>query len=110
MSALLSDELLPFRDPFRNVSVRLQRRKHYPTKASLTMDEDALVVAEIAKLVGFDFVFLGFGVIDVAFAGAEAPGTFDYALFANEVGGLDRVGLVGGTEDHAVAEVEGEDF
>lgn len=68
------------------------------------------MVAEVAEFVWFDFVFFGFGVIDVAFAGAEAPGAFDDALFADEVGGLDGVGLVGGAEDHAVAKVEGEDF
>jgi hypothetical protein len=37
------------------------------------MDEDALVVAEVAEPVRFDFVFLGFGIVHVALAGAESP-------------------------------------
>lgn len=37
------------------------------------MDEDALVVAQVAELVRFDFVLLGFGVIRVALAGTVAP-------------------------------------
>ena len=74
------------------------------------MDEHAFVVAEVAELVRLDLVFLGLGIVYVTFAGVEAPGAFDDAFFADEVGGLDGVGLVGGAEDHAVAEIEGEDF
>lgn len=37
------------------------------------MDEHALVVAEVAEFVQLDFVLLGFGVVHVAFAGAESP-------------------------------------
>jgi hypothetical protein len=31
------------------------------------------MITQIAVLIWFDFVLLGFGVVDVAFAGAEAP-------------------------------------
>jgi hypothetical protein len=68
----------------------LQRRERYPVKTPFAMDDHAFVVAE------------------VAFAGAESPGAFDDAFFADEVGGLDGVGLVGGAEDHAVSEIEGQ--
>lgn len=69
------------------------------------MDEDALVVAEIAEFVRLDFVFLGFGVVYVAFAGAESPRAFHDALLADKIGGLDGIGLVGGAEDEAIAEI-----
>ena len=54
------------------------------------------MVAEIAELVRFDFVFLVFGIIHVALAGAESPRAFHHALFADEVGGLNGVGFVAG--------------
>ena len=69
------------------------------------MDENALVVAEIAEFVRFDLVFLGFGVVDVPLPGAESPGAFHHALFADEVGGLNGVCLISGAEDEPVAEV-----
>ena len=42
-------------------------------KTAFTMDKDALVVAEIAELVRFDFVLFGFVVIHVAFSSAVTP-------------------------------------
>lgn len=65
-----------------------------------------LVIAEIAKLVGFDFVSLGFGVVHVALACAEAPRTLHNAFPAEKIGGLDGISLIGGAEDHSVAEVQ----
>jgi len=67
------------------------------------MDEDALVVAEIAELVWFDFVLLGFGVVHVVLVGAESPRPFYHALLADEVGGLNGIGFIGGAEDEAIA-------
>jgi len=74
------------------------------------MNKDAFVVAEISEFVRFYLVLFSFGIVDVAFAGAEAPGAFDDASFADEVGSLDGVGFISRAEDHAVAEIEGEDF
>ena len=37
-------------------------------KSPLAMNKNAFVVAEFAKFVGFNFVFLGFGIIHVAFS------------------------------------------
>ena len=68
------------------------------------------MVAEIAKFVRLDFVFFGFGVIHVALAGAESPRAFYHALLADEVGGLDGIGFVGGAEDEAIAEIQGQHF
>ena len=42
-------------------------------KPPFTVDENTLMVAEIAEFVRFDFVFLGFVVVHVAFAGAVTP-------------------------------------
>jgi hypothetical protein len=63
----------PPRKPFRNRPVGLQRRKCYAAKTAFAVDNNALVVAEIAELVRLDFVFLGFVVIHVAFSGTVAP-------------------------------------
>ena len=68
------------------------------------------MVAEIAELVRFNFVLLGFGVVDVAFAHAVAPRAFYDPLLADEVGGLNRVSFVGRAEDEAVAEIQREHF
>ena len=103
------ENVFPNRKPFCDARICLKRRQYHAAETAFAMDENTLVIAQVAELVRFDFVFFGFGVVHVAFAGAEAPGAFDDALFADEVGGLDGVGLVGGAEDHAVAEVEGED-
>ena len=73
------------------------------TKTTFAVDENALVIVEIAKFVGFDFVFLSFGIVHVALAGAESPRAFHHALFADEVGGLNGIGFIGGTEDESVA-------
>ena len=65
----------------------------------LAMDEHALVVTEIAELVWFDFVLLGLVVINIALAGAVTPRAFYNPRFADEIGGLHRVGFVGGSEN-----------
>ncbi len=70
------------------------------------MDEYALVVAEIAELMRFDLVLLGFGVVDVALAGAESPRAFHHALLAKKIGGLHGIGFVRGAENHPVAEIQ----
>jgi len=74
------------------------------------MDEDALVVAEIAELVWLDFVFLGFGVVHVTLAGTESPRALHDALLAEEVSSLDGISFVSGTEDHSVTEIQREHF
>ena len=50
----------PPRKPFRDLSVRLQRRQGHAAKPALAVDENTLVVTEIAEFVRLDFVFLGF--------------------------------------------------
>src|SRR6185503_10369222 len=92
--------------PFRDAAVCLKRRQRRPAKSPFTVDEHALVVAEVAELVGFDLVLLGFVVVHVAFTRAESPGAFDDALFAKKVGGLNCVAFIGSTEHHAVAEIQ----
>jgi hypothetical protein len=71
------------------------------------MDKHALVVPQIAQFVGLYFVFLRFGVVDVALAGAESRSAFHQPLFAKKIGGLDGIGFIGGAEDHPVPEIQG---
>lgn len=66
------------------------------------------MVAKIAELVGFDFVFLGLGIVDVAFTGAVSPRAFHDALFAEKICRLDRIGFVGGAKDEPVTEIQGQ--
>ena len=70
----------PPREPFGYFPIRLQRWKRHSAKAVFAVDEDALVVTEIAELVWFDFVFFGFGIIDVPPAGTESPRPFHHSL------------------------------
>jgi hypothetical protein len=74
------------------------------------MDEDALVVTEIAQFVRLDFVFFGFVVIHVSFSGTVTPLAFYHPFFADEIGGLNGIGFVGGPENHPVAKIQGQDF
>lgn len=74
------------------------------------MDNYALMIAKISEFMRLDLMFFSFGIVHGAFAGTEAPGAFNHALFADEVGGLNRVSLVGSTEAETVPEVEGEHF
>lgn len=60
-------------EPRRRFPVGFEWRQGYTAEAAFAVDKDALVVTEIAELVGFEFVLLGFGVVHIAFAGAEAP-------------------------------------
>jgi len=57
------------------------------------------MVTEIAELVRFDFVFLGFGVVHILPSGTVSSRAFHDALLAEKIGGLDCVSLVGGAED-----------
>ena len=68
-----SKHFSPPRKPFCNCSVRFERRERNPPKTPFAMDQNALVVAEIAELVRLDFVFLGFVVIYVAPASTVTP-------------------------------------
>ena len=68
------------------------------------MNHHTLVVTKIAELVRFDFVLLGFVVVHVALAGTESPRALYDTLFAEKIGGLNRIGFVGCPEDHSVAE------
>ena len=43
-------------------------RQNHATKSLFTMNQHTFVVAEFAKFIGFNFVFLGFGIIHVAFS------------------------------------------
>ena len=79
-------------------------------ESSFAVDEHALMVAKIAELVRFDFVFLDFVVIHIALACTEAPRAFDDALLAEKIGSLDGVGFIGGAEDHAIAEIQRQHF
>ena len=79
-------------------------------KSSLAMDQHALVIPEIAELVRFDFVFLGFVVIHIAFAAAVTPRAFDDPLLAEKIRALHGVLLVGGTENHPVTEIQCKHF
>jgi len=97
-------------EPRRRFPVRFERRQGHTAEAAFAVDEDALVVAKDAELVGFQFVFLGLGVVHVALAGAETPRAFHDALLADEIGGLNGVAFVGGAEDDPVAKIQREDF
>ena len=68
-----SKHFSPPRKPFSNCSVRFERRERNPPKTPFAMNQNALVVAEIAELVRLDFVFLGFVVIHIPFPGTVTP-------------------------------------
>ena len=74
------------------------------------MDKHTLVVAEIAQLVRLDFMFLGFIVIYVSFSGAVTPRAFYDPFFADEIGGLNGIGFIGGAKNHPVAKIQSQDF
>jgi len=63
----------PPREPFGYCAVRLEWAERYAPKSPFAMNNNALVVAEIAKFMGFDLVFFGFVVIHIAFSGAVTP-------------------------------------
>ena len=66
------------------------------------------MVTQIAELVGFDFVLLGFGVVHILPSGTVTPRAFHDALLAKKVGGLDCIRFVGGAEDDAITEIQHE--
>src|SRR6266700_4133955 len=98
------------RIPTRHRSVRFQRRQRHAPKSALAVNENALVIAEIAEFVRLDSVLLSLGVVDAAPAGAVAPGPFHDTSFAEEVGGLNGIGFVGGTENYPVTKIQCEHF
>ena len=75
-------------------------------KTAFAVDEHTLVIAEVAKFVRFDLVFLGFGKIHTALASTRTPRPFDHLFFAQEIGGLNGIRFIGGAENHPVAQVE----
>src|SRR5690348_12856069 len=83
-------------------------REHGLLEATFAVDDDALIVAKVAEFVWLYLVLLSFIVVHIAFARAESPGAFDDALLAEKISGLHRISFVGGSEDHAVAEIQRE--
>ena len=63
----------PPREPFGYCAVRLEWAERYAPKSPFAMNDNALMVAEIAELVWLNFVFFGFVVIHIAFSGAVTP-------------------------------------
>ena len=57
------NQLPPDRKPFGDFSGGFQGRQREALKPSFTVNQHAFMVAEIAELVRFDFVFLHFGKI-----------------------------------------------
>ena len=68
------------------------------------------MVAEIAQLVRLYFVFLHFGKIHRAFSGTRTPGTLHDLFLAEKISGLNRVCLIGRTENHPVAQIQRQHF
>jgi len=62
------NQLPPDRKPFGDFAGRFQRRQRQALESLFTVNQHAFVVAEIAELVRFDFVFLHFGKIYRAFS------------------------------------------
>ncbi len=58
LTSLTAKQPPPPRKPLANTPIKLHWRKSYAAKALLAVDEGALVVAEIAEFVRFDYVFL----------------------------------------------------
>lgn len=71
----------------------------------LAVNQHTFMVTQIAEFVWFDFVFLSFRVVDVAFPSTVSPRAFDDTFLAKKVSGLNGIGFVCGTEDHSVTEV-----
>lgn len=80
------------------------------SKTPLAVNQHTFVVAKVAELVRLDFMFLGFVVVHVAFTGTLSPRAFYHTLFTQKIGGLNGIRLVGGTENHPVAKIQGQDF
>ncbi len=82
-----------------STSIKLQWWERHAAEAALAVDDDAFVVAHVSQLVGFNFVFLCLRIVDVALSGAVTPGTFHHVFLAEEIGGLNGIGFIGGPED-----------
>ena len=74
------------------------------------MHENALVVAQTAQQMWFDFVFFIFGKRHAVAARVGTPRTFDDAFLARKIRHLHRVRLVSGAKNHPVAQVQRQHF
>ena len=66
------------------------------------------MVAEVSEDMRFDFVLLSLLIIAGASAAAVTPRPLEHPAFAQEIGALRGVGLVGRPEDHSIAEIQGQ--
>lgn len=64
---------LPPRKPLGDACVKFQRWERHAAKTAFAVDQNALVIAEIAEFVRLNFMFFGFVVIHISFAGAVTP-------------------------------------
>ena len=65
-----SENLPPPRKPLCSSSIRFQWRERDLAESLFAVNQNTCVVAELAKFMRLDFVFLGFGIVDAALAGA----------------------------------------
>ena len=101
-------ESFPPREPSGHTTIRVQWWECHAAEATLAVDEHAFVIAKCTERVRLEPVFFSLGIVHAAPAGAVAPSAFDDAPFAEEIGGLNRIGFVGGTEDNPVAKIQRE--
>ena len=78
--------------------------------SALAMDEDALVIAQVAQNMRLDLVLIDLIVIARPFAAGVTPRTFDDGSLAKEVGALHSVRLVRGAKNQPVAKIQSQDL
>jgi hypothetical protein len=78
--------------------------------SALAMDEDALVIAQVAQNVRFDLVLVHLVVVPRASAAGVTPRTFDDGSLAKEVGALHSVRLVRSAKNQPVAKIQGQNL
>ena len=105
-----TEEPSPCGKPARDGTIRLQRWQVHTPMSALAMDEDALVIAQVAQNVRFDLVLVHLVVVPRAFAAGVTPRTFDDGSLAKEVGALHSVRLVRGAKNQPVAKIQSQDL
>jgi hypothetical protein len=91
-----------------NAAIKFQQRQGHAAESPLAMHQDALVIALIAKTVGFYFMFLVLGIRHAVFAGMRPPVAFHNPLHAEKISRLNGVCFIGAAENHPVVQIQRE--
>ena len=97
-------------EPRRNFAVRFQGRENGSFETFFAVDEHALMLAKLAKQIGFDFVFLHLRVRPRVHSARISVGRFLDLLLSEKIGALDCTVLVCRFEYHSIPQIEREHF